>query len=289
MAFGRIVKPTNCLNNPKNGLCSADWVFKPCTGKPGKCLYYSELSSPSWNDTKETRPKYVTAILSPVRNISEDRLMVNQLIQKEHRPYNIQKAATNTTTPDSLEDSLLTLLQELNYEKGLRLFKGLKAEYSGLDTMLKSRLSGQSLIDMPKTIKLVDETYFKALSFLQTATNIYRQLDLTNETTLKAENLELESSMKDKADTSSIVYKTIEDAYKKNCGLMVLVKRTKERLDELFGQISLCKDAITEIRLSLPDLVNHQSQDEVSAILLELRSRLDFAQRLNEEYKARGL
>jgi hypothetical protein len=106
---------------------------------------------------------------------------------------------------------------------------------------------------------------------------------------LKTETEELQGNLDTCKDTNSALYKTLKEAVARNTEMLGVMKKNKDRIDELFGQISLCKDAIMKIRLGLPELLNHQSTDELNQKIVESRDRLSFGQRLLEEYKKEGL
>jgi hypothetical protein len=44
-----------------------------------------------------------------------------------------------------------------------------------------------------------------------------------------------------------------------------------------------------EIRMGLPELLNHQSMDDVEKLIADGKDRVGFGQRLLEEFKVQGL
>jgi hypothetical protein len=99
----------------------------------------------------------------------------------------------------------------------------------------------------------------------------------------------LKVSLNDCKNKESALYKTLKTAIDKNQKNLDLMKYNKDRISELLGQVSLCKDAIMEVRLGIPELLHHQSTDELNKTILSSKDRISFGQRLLDEYKREGL
>jgi hypothetical protein len=190
----------------------------------------------------------------------------------------------------NLEQRLSKDLQAIKFDKGLRTFNNLKSEVSEVKGIFENcQTLNNSFIDVDKTKKLVEDIYNKSLNFLSLTLDIYKQVNVTTYDELRMETEELQESFNGCTNPNSILYKTLKEAIDKNYKMLDLIKKNKDRIDELFGQISLCKDAIMEIRLGLPELLHHQSNDALNVVLAESKDRIAFGQRLLDEYKSQGL
>lgn len=187
-----------------------------------------------------------------------------------------------------IEKTLPDKLQEAKFDRGVKTYNNLKSEYEGVLGLFSGKVN-TTLIDTSKVKKTTEEIYKKSLDFLNLGLELYKQLNVTDYENLKAEIGELESSLENFKDTTSASYRILREALDKKNQMLGLMKKNKEKIDELFGQISLCKDAIMEIRLGLPELLYHQSADEVDKVIADGRERLNFGQRLLEEFKREGL
>jgi hypothetical protein len=228
-------------------------------------------------------------------------------IDKDRTVYKCEKCGYKETNSSFIRKEIITnkplevitkpvvyksLGEELKvggFEKGVKTYDKLTVEYDAIMELFKGNNVQNNLIDVQKVSKTVNEIYGKSLDFLKLANEIYKQQSLVNYETLKAENEELKANLDGCKDTESALYRTLKEAVERNDKTLGLYKKSKDRIDELFGQISLCKDAMMEIRLGLPELLHHQSTDELNKVIEESRDRIGFGQRLLDEYKKQGL
>jgi len=232
--------------------------------------------------------------------------MVNQLIQKKNkRPVGSQhpwdqglseKATADilsrTGGPDtantiSLEAKLQTGFTEKGLDEGLKVLLGLKKEYDTLEQLFVGRGTQDTLIDADKVRKLTGSLYLQGLKLLTQALDTAQQLGGTNTTVLELENKDLKEDL-EKAGSETL-RGMIQERLDRNNKSLKIVKGYRDKLDEIFCQVGLSKDSIREIRLELPELLTHKPKDEMDKTLLELRTRIEFAQRVHEEYNRQGL
>jgi len=219
--------------------------------------------------------------------------MTNQLIQKPNKKKltpstpEVRFHPTDISVVVSMETKLSNELTDCHFDKGIRAFQNVKSEMDHLKIIVDGA-NPTTLIDVGKTYKVATDIYSKCLNFLSLSLQIYGQLEGTDYDSLKAENQELKAKVSEHFD-NPIIYKTLVQAVDKNDKIISLFKKNSDRIDELFAQISLCKDSIMEIRLTLPELLNHESKDDLDRALVESKDRIEFGQRLLEEYKAQGL
>jgi len=214
--------------------------------------------------------------------------MVNQLIQKKGKT----PIGKETPKPIIVSPSIINLESKLqqgfgNFNEGMAAFLGLKKEHDALLPLLTNRAVADTLVNTDRLKTLTDSLYLQGLTLLLQTLDISQQVGATNTTALELETKELKEDL-DKCSSASI--KTmIEERLEKNTKCLKLVKSHRDRLDEILMQVGLCKDSIREIRLELPELLNHKAQDELDKVMLELKTRIEFAQRVHEEYTKQGL
>jgi hypothetical protein len=214
--------------------------------------------------------------------------MVNQLIQKQgKKPITKPELVIVRDNTTSLERRLQAGFEKSQFDKGLKAFTGLKKEQEALMPLVVNRDLGGSLINLERVKSLTESLYLQGLTLLLQTLDISQQVGATNATALELENKELREELE--RNTTSTLQAMIEERLAKNIKSLKLVKSHRDRLDEIFCQVGLCKDSIREIRLELPELVAHKPKDELDKTLLELRTRIEFAQRVQDEYKRQGL
>jgi hypothetical protein len=201
----------------------------------------------------------------------------------------INLSQTEVKISIDLETRLTNECQNLKFDKGTRTLDSLKCEIKEVKDLFKNATNvNDKFIDVDKTKKITEDIYNKSLSFLSLALDIYKQIGISNYDTLKKETEELQNSLSN-LNVDSVSYKLIKSAIDKNTNMLELIKKKRDRIDELFAQVSLCKDAIMEIRMGLPELLNHQSMDDVEKLITDGKDRVGFGQRLLEEFKVQGL
>jgi hypothetical protein len=255
---------------------------------------------------------YSTCMRGPVESEGQEEDMTNQLIQKSPEELAIQRSKfKERTLPEdfrpsdtwpsglpksrpvtvqtlSLEDKVSSLLKDSNFDKGQRVFTSLKAEHDGIIQLFSGSKVNDTLINVEKTKSAVEDVYSKGLTFIEQATLVSKQIGTTDVNTLQLETDELTEQLKNHP-VESTVGKTLKQVIDKNANILSLVKKNKDSIDELLCQVSLCKDSIEEIRLTLPSLINYTSADDLQKPIAELQQRVDFAQKLHDEFKAQGL
>jgi hypothetical protein len=212
-------------------------------------------------------------------------LMPNQLIQDPNKQP-IKKIEI-TIGVSSREKKLLDGFIRLGFKEGVKALQNLKNEYDNLKLIFDNNDMNNTLINAERIKKLTDNLYSQGLDLLMPALDISQQLAVTNIDNLTDENKELEEELKKcNKETLALI---IKERLEKNTKSIGLVKKYRDRADELFGQVGLCKDSIREIRLELPELMSHKPKDELDKIMLELKTRVEFAQRVHEEYARQGI
>ena len=250
-------------------------------------------------------------LLRGIKELGQEEDMVNQLIQKTPEELAKQRGMfkaqedilsrdshyqewTRVTKPVavpvylSLEDKVSSMLKDTNFAKGQKSFAELKAEHDGLVMLFAGSKVNDTLINVEKTKSATEDIYAKGLSFIEQAVTTSKQVDITNYDTLKMETDELGENIKDKAQDSAL-YKVLKQTIDKNNNILALVKKNKDHIDELLCQVTLCKDSIGEVRLTIPSLINYTSADDLQKSIAEVNQRVDFAQKLSNEFKAQGL
>lgn len=212
----------------------------------------------------------------------------------QKKSYTMVTSKVEIKVSIDLESRLSKDLDAIKFNKGIRILTNLKTELNEVKNIFaNSKVLNDKFIDIDKTKNITDEIYNKALNFLALALDIYKQTN-TNCDSLKQETVELQESLDNlnidiTTNPDNKAYKILKSAIDSNNRILDLVKKNKDKIDELFGQISLCRDAITEIRLSLPELINHQSDDEVKELITTNRNNMQFGERLLAEFKKEGL
>ena len=214
--------------------------------------------------------------------------MVNQLIQHKNK----KPIGREVPKPIIVSPSIINLESKLqqgfgNFNEGMAAFLGLKKEHDALLPLLTNRAVADTLVNTDRLKTLTDSLYLQGLTLLLQTLDISQQVGATNTTTLELENKELKDEL-DKCATSTL-RAMIQERLGKNTNCLKLVKQHRDRLDEILMQVGLCKDSIREIRLELPELVAHKSQDDLDKVILELKTRIEFAQRVHAEYERQGL
>lgn len=214
--------------------------------------------------------------------------MVNQLIQKKNKP----PIGRDKPQPVVASPSITNLESKLqqgfgDFNEGMLAFTGLKKEHDALLPLLTNRAVEDTLVNTDRLKTLTDSLYLQGLALLLQTLDISQQVGATNSTALELENKELNEELE--RCNSQTTKALIEERLSKNTNCLKLVKQHRDRLDEILMQVGLCKDSIREIRLELPELLNHKAQDELDKVMLELKTRIEFAQRVHQEYTRQGL
>lgn len=213
--------------------------------------------------------------------------MVNQLIQKENRPP-IKKTEQEVTyaTVVTLEKRLIDGFNYLEHTRGIKALNSIKEEHDSLQKLFIARELSDSIVNVDKIKSLTDSLYSQGLHLLSSAFESAQQLATTNIEQIESEISELETELQNCSET---IRPIVSERIEKNKKSLKSIKGYRDRVDELLCQSGLCKDSIREIRLELPELMSHKSQDEYEKLMLELDTRIAFAQRVKAEYMKQGL
>lgn len=214
--------------------------------------------------------------------------MTNQLIQKKVKRISInvmEDFVLNQVVSNkviSLETALLNSLTGRNRIT----FDKLKGVYYNLDSIFASDIEN-SIVDVNKIKKLTVDVYTQGLNLLDRIKNLSLHVSANNFDILTEENKELTDELN--KCTSEKLRVMIKERLDKNTKNIDLVKKYNDQVDELLCQVGLCIDSLRGISLELPELINHKSKDEFDKILLELNTRIEFAQRVKAEYIRQGI
>lgn len=188
----------------------------------------------------------------------------------------------------SLEDRLQKGLTKFDHQQGLRIFKSVREESLNLASIISGGNINETLLNLGKIKSLTGDLYQQGLKFLSQTLDVLEQVGATDMDGMRVEKLELEANLP-KYEPGSVMHSTISERLVKVTSSLKLVKSYSDKTDELLYQAELCRDSIREIRLQLPELMGQKSRDELDRVMLELRTRMEFAQRVQTEYKAQGL
>ena len=188
----------------------------------------------------------------------------------------------------SLEDKVSGLLKTAKFDKGQKAFNSLKSEHDGIVLLFAGSKVNDTLLNVDRTKSAVEDVYTKGLSFIEHATIVSKQTEVSDTNALQLETDELTEQLKNHP-LDSTVGKTLKQVIDKNNNILGLVKKNRDSIDELLCQVSLCKDSIEEIRLTLPGLLNYTSADDLQKSIAEVDQRVGFAVKLKDEFKAQGL
>lgn len=216
-------------------------------------------------------------------------MVPNQLIQDTNKQP-IQKTKEEVLRQDSIikEKELKEGFTRLNFNEGLKAFQKLQSEYNNLGLVLVSKGINDALVNSKRISVLTSELYQQGLSLLIKVLNIYQQSGVTDTDSLISENKELEVEL-EKYNAGSTMRSLVSERISRNTNSLKMVKGSRDKLDELFMEAELCTDSIREIRLELPELMSGRPRDEFDKAMLELRTRMEFAQRVQAEYASQGI
>jgi hypothetical protein len=180
-----------------------------------------------------------------------------------------------------------TKIEGLNFPELQKAFNSLKSEYEGIGLLLNNNtLRTNKLVNIDRLKALSDELYSQGLNLLTPIIDLKQQLDRTDIGDLEEETKELALVV----ETGSPRMKALlQERLEKNTNSLKLVKGFKDRINELLCQVKLCRESIREIRLELPEILNHTSSSELEKVMLELQTRVSFAQRVRNEYIRQGV
>jgi len=214
--------------------------------------------------------------------------MPNQLIQKKGKPL-VREPVKEV--PMSILLSVKKLregFEKVHLEEGLKHLARLEAEHKGLSTLLDSSGVEDTVLNLERVSKLTSSLYQQGLSFLAKALNVAEQLSASSKEDLVAESEELKTEL-GKCTPGSTLHNMVAERLASNTKSIRIVKEFHEKMDEYFCQVGLCRDSIREIRLGLPELIGNKPRDEFDKILLELKTRVELAQRVQAEYTKQGI
>lgn len=213
----------------------------------------------------------------------------NQLIQDPNK-LPVKRLETGTVWPSGLPKTTdINLGRDFKkYPEGLVAFKDLNEEYEGLSTIFKSRGLDNSLVNTKKIGDLASGLYTQGTSLLVKTLSLFQQRDISDLKEITDQTTELKSELT-KYTEGTTMYSMISDRINKNTSSIKLVKGVQNQIDEALMQTGLCTDSIRELRLQLPSLMGHLPQDEFNKAITELNVRIDYAQRVQAEYRRQGL
>ena len=221
-----------------------------------------------------------------VGSATGEATMPNQLIQKKNKPVIVRevKESSAAITEQRLRDGF-------NYaksEEGLKYLTKLEEEYKGLRYLLDNSSIEDTVLNLKRISKLTSDLYQQGLNFLSQALNITQQLSTSSREDLITENKELKTEL-EKCKPDSTIHKLVTERLSHNAKSLSKVKEFREKLDEYFCQVGLCRDSIREVRLGIPELLGNKPKDEFDKAMLELRTRVELAQRVQAEYTRQGI
>jgi hypothetical protein len=260
----------------------------------------SLLSMPWWFHVLFSIPiviflifKVVNLVISIVGDFGvssgeEVATMPNQLIQKKDKSPIKERSYVPWVSVAPTEKKLRDGFEKAHLEEGLKHLTRLETEYKGLRSILDNSKIEDTVLNIERISKLTSELYLQGLNFLTQALNVASQLTTSSKEDLIAESKELEAELV-KCSPGSTVYKMVTERLASNSRSLSTIKSLKEKVDEYFCQVGLCRDSIREIRLGIPELVGNMPKSEFDKVLFELRTRVELAQRVQAEYTRQGI
>jgi len=205
--------------------------------------------------------------------------MVNQLIQDP-----------NKLAKPSISVSLLEEFKVLGFERGERSLRKLEGINSELNKIfIRNPDISTSLVNTKRIKELTSDIYSQGIHLLETLLETVRQSGITNQIELQKEEEELEEELRRQVIKEGSLYSLIQERLgkiKKNLGL---TKRNSDKVDEVLCHVGLCIDSLREICLEIPELISHRSKDDFDKVMLELNTRIEYAQRVKTEYDKQGI
>lgn len=214
----------------------------------------------------------------------------NQIIQDPNK-LPVKKLETSVILPSGSPKTTVAVDLEKafsKYPEGLKVYKELKEEYEGLGLIFQSKGLDNSVVNSKKIGELAQGLNTQGTALLVKALNLFQQRDISTTDEIVQQCKELTTELA-KYTEGSTMYKMISDRLQKNTASIKLVKGIQDQLDELFMQVGLCTDSIRELRLQLPSLISDLPRDGFDRAMLELQTRIGYAQRVQAEYKRQGL
>ncbi len=206
-----------------------------------------------------------------------ETLMVNQLIQDPKK----LKIPIST--------NLLSEFKILGFSRGERALQKLETVDSDLKGIFTRNPDLEtSLVNSGRIKELADSLHLKGIGFLNDTLRIVRQSNTVSLLELTEQVEELEVQLEKYEEEKGTVYSLILERLSKNRSNLALVKKSSNKIDELLCHVGLCIDSLREICLELPELIGHKSRDDFDKVVLELNSRIDYAQRVKAEYDKQG-
>ena len=260
----------------------------------GSAVLFFELFAevPLWGHLLFTRPialllafRTFSTVVGLVSGLGEEvvitgwkTLMVNQLIQDPKK----LKIPISTT--------LLSEFKTLGFSRGEHALQKLESVTSDLKGIFTRNPDLEtSLVNTGRIKELADSLHLKGISFLSDTLRIARQSNPVSLLELAEQVEDLETQLEKHAEEKGTVYSLILERLEKNRHNLALVKKSSNKVDELLCHVGLCVDSLREICLELPELIGHKSRDDFDKVVLELNSRIDYAQRVKAEYDKQGI
>ncbi len=210
--------------------------------------------------------------------------MTNQLIQDPKKlkltQIPIQHIESKIDIISLDTEDILDVFRKMKFARGLKILLELQSEY---DKIINVSDTKETLINTNRIKQLATDIYNQGISLLSQVKTI--AVVNTENLTKEIEELSEELATCQKETLRVLIEQRLE-INKRN---LTTAKKSKDRVDELLCEVELCTDSIREITLTLPELVEHKPKDEFDKILLELNARIEFAQRVKDEYVKQGL
>ncbi len=210
--------------------------------------------------------------------------MTNQLIQDPKKlkltQIPIQHIESKIDIISLDTEDILDVFRKMKFARGLKILLELQSEY---DKIINVSDTKETLINTNRIKQLATDIYNQGISLLSQV----KTIAVVNTENLTKEIEELSEELATcRKETLRVLIEQRLEINKRN---LTTAKKSKDRVDELLCEVELCTDSIREITLTLPELVEHKPKDEFDKILLELNARIEFAQRVKDEYVKQGL
>lgn len=190
---------------------------------------------------------------------------------------------------DELHARLEGGLSEIKAAEALRLLHKLDHEYQQLQPVLSSGKESD-LLSLANLDALVKETYFRGLSVLEDIFELERLVRTTDNAQLNSEIADLQkkaAALRDDPDRRDRLAQ-INERIQSNQDRMHLIRKLKQRVDELLYQASRCESSLGKARIELVALKADASDIGVSTVTETLRRTIDRAMEVQSELKQMG-
>lgn len=254
-----------------------DLLLKRIKGKDIPTLMFREIEI-------DNKPR-----MEIVNVYSKENWMPNQLIQ-DPKKLGILKTDTLTAkeTVNKNTNSKIDFAS-INFDRGIKVANKLENIHRQILPVFINSSELNSLVDIEKMKKLELDLYNQGTNVLRQVYEIAQQLQQSKVDELKSTHDILKKQL-DSLDPNKIgMFNLLQDRLEINEKSLSMIKRYNDHIDELLCQVELYIESISEMCLELPELLNHKTKDDMDKTLLELKSRIEIAQRIHDEYTKEGL